>query len=146
MIVFMSKRREFLKSAGALSAASALFQQMGIAAGPKLNDTVVEAGKATASKINGQDLKIHFEGPTDQLKSMTSGSLVLQPGMEPHPPHQHEEEELMMISEGSGDIYIEGKTLKCGPGSIMYCGANKLHGIKNTGKKPLTFYFAKWKA
>ena len=75
----MSKRREFLKSAGALSAASALFQQMGVAAGAKLNDTVVDASNATASKINGQDLKIHFEGPTDQLKSMTSGSLVLQP-------------------------------------------------------------------
>lgn len=142
----MSKRREFLRSAGGFSAASVLFQQVAASAAARLPDTVVSATKATASKINGQDLKIHFDGPTDQLKSMTSGSLLLQPGMEPHPPHQHEEEELMMISEGAGEIYIGGKTLQCGPGSIMYCAANKLHGIKNTGKKPLMFYFAKWKA
>ncbi|HXJ43029.1 MAG TPA: cupin domain-containing protein [Bryobacteraceae bacterium] len=141
----MSKRRDFLKTAGALSAASALFQQVSQGAG-KLSSTVIEAGKATASKQNGQDLKIHFDGPTDQLKSMTTGSLLLQPGMQPHEPHQHPEEELMMITEGSGEIYMDGKTLKCSAGSIMYAAANKLHGIKNTGTKPLMFYFAKWKA
>ena len=146
MIDLMSKRRDFLKTAGALSAASAMFRQVSQGAAGKLSSTVVEAGKATASKENGQDLKIHFDGPTDQLKSMTSGSLLLQPGMQPHEPHQHPEEELMMITEGTGEIYMEGKTLKCGPGSIMYCGANKLHGIKNTGAKPIMFYFAKWKA
>jgi hypothetical protein len=27
----------------------------------------------------------------------------------------------------------------------MYCGANKMHGIK-AGPKNLTFYFYKWKA
>jgi hypothetical protein len=28
----------------------------------------------------------------------------------------------------------------------MYCAAEKLHGIVNTGKTPLMFYFMKWKA
>jgi hypothetical protein len=28
---------------------------------------------------------------------------------------------------------------------MMYCGANKMHGIK-AGPKNLTFYFYKWKA
>ncbi len=92
------------------------------------------------------DLKIYFDGPTDQLHSMTAGSLLLKPGMEPHPPHQHPEEEFMVITEGTGDIVVEGKVTKVGPGTMMYCAANKLHGIKNTGKTPLLFYFYKWKA
>jgi mannose-6-phosphate isomerase-like protein (cupin superfamily) len=33
-----------------------------------------------------------------------------------------------------------------GPGSLMYCVANKPHAIKNTGKTPLLFYFYKWRA
>jgi len=28
----------------------------------------------------------------------------------------------------------------------MYCAANRLHGITNTGKTPLLFYFYKWRA
>jgi len=141
----MPQRRDFLKTSAGLSAVAMLFEQTASAA-PKLPDTVIDAGKATASKQNGQDVKIHFDGPTDQLESMTAGSVLLQPGKEPHPPHKHEEEELVMIAEGEGTIFIEGKPLHVAPGSIMYCGATKLHGILNTGTKPLLFYFCKWKA
>ena len=91
------------------------------------------------------DLRIYYEGPTDQVRSMTAGSLLLKPGMTPHPPHQHEEEEFMVVTEGTGEISVEGKISKVGLGSMMYCAAGKLHGIVNTGKSPLLFYFYKWK-
>ena len=29
---------------------------------------------------------------------------------------------------------------------MMYAGANRLHGIVNTGRTPLLFYFYKWQA
>ena len=76
---------------------------------------------------------------------MTAGSLRLKAGMTPHPPHTHPEEEFMVITEGTGEITIDGKLMKVGPGSMMYCAANKSHGIVNTGKTPLLFYFYKWK-
>jgi hypothetical protein len=41
---------------------------------------------------------------------------------------------------------MEGKITKCGPGSMMYSAANKLHGIVNTGKTPHLFYFYKWQS
>ena len=31
-----------------------------------------------------------------------------------------------------------------GPGAMMYCAGNVIHGITNTGKVPLTFYWSKW--
>jgi mannose-6-phosphate isomerase-like protein (cupin superfamily) len=92
------------------------------------------------------DLLIFFEGSTDQLSSMTAGSLRLNAGMEPHPPHQHPEEEFLLITEGTGEVSLEGKISKVAPGSMLYCGGNKLHGIRNTGKVPMLFYFYKWKA
>jgi quercetin dioxygenase-like cupin family protein len=77
---------------------------------------------------------------------MTAGNLLLMPGKSPHPPHQHPEEEILFITEGSGEVTIAGKPYKVSAGSAMYCEANKLHGITNTGSKPLLFYFCKWKA
>ncbi|HVW84937.1 MAG TPA: cupin domain-containing protein [Bryobacteraceae bacterium] len=138
----MPKRRDFLKTA----AVAALFEQASNAANPKLKNTVVSSKQATASKENGQDLKVYFDGPTDQLKSMTTGNLLLMPGKSPHPPHQHPEEELIMVTEGSGEITVEGKPYPVSAGSIMYCAGNKLHGITNTGTKPMLFYFCKWQA
>lgn len=91
------------------------------------------------------DLRIYFDGPTAMCKRMTAGSLRLNPGATPHPPHEHPEEEFMVITEGTGEILCDGKTVKVKPGAMMYCGAGKLHGIVNTGKKPLLFYFYKWK-
>ena len=92
------------------------------------------------------DICIYWEGATDQIKSMTAGSLRLKPGMSPHPPHMHAEEEFLVITEGSGDITVEGKVTKVGPGTMMYCAGNTLHGITNTGDGPMTFFWSKWVA
>jgi mannose-6-phosphate isomerase-like protein (cupin superfamily) len=109
-----------------------------------LPNSTRSAKDAKLTRENFGDLRIYYDGPTDQLRSMTAGSLLLNPGMSPHAPHQHPEEEFMVITEGTGEISVEGKVSKVGPGTMMYCGAGKLHGIVNTGKTPLLFYFYKW--
>ena len=118
----------------------------GAAGESPIPNAVVDASKAKVSHESFGDLRTFFEGPTSQLKMMTAGSLLLKPGMEPHPPHQHPEEEFMVITEGSGEVLVDGKKVHVGPGSMMYCEGNQLHGVKNTGSKPLLFYFYKWQA
>jgi mannose-6-phosphate isomerase-like protein (cupin superfamily) len=88
---------------------------------------------------------VYFEGKTDELPYMEAGSVLLHPGQEPHPPHQHPEEEFVIIGEGHGHILVGGENTAVGPGTLMYSESNKLHGIKNTGTQPLRFYFCKWK-
>jgi len=139
----MAKRRDLLKFAG-IGALAGFATPVGAAG--KLGNSVTDVGKATLTKETFGDLRIYYDGPTDQLKTMTAGSLLLKPGMAPHPPHQHEEEEFMVVTEGSGEFSIDGKVTKAGPGTMLYCGGNKLHGVVNTGTKPLLFYFYKWKA
>ena len=112
---------------------------------PHLADGCLDESKATLTRESFGDLRVYYDGPTEYLKSMTAGSLRLKAGMEPHPPHQHPEEEFMIVTEGTGEIFVNGKTLKAGPGTMMYCRANSLHGIKNTGSTSLLFYFYKWK-
>lgn len=113
--------------------------------GPLPNITFNEADSKKVPDPSG-DLRIYFDGPTDMLKRMTAGSLRLKAGATPHPPHTHPEEEFMVVTEGTGEIFCDGKTVQVAPGAIMYCAGGKSHGILNTGKKPMMFYFFKWKA
>jgi oxalate decarboxylase/phosphoglucose isomerase-like protein (cupin superfamily) len=134
----MNNRRHWFR----LSAGFAAFS----AAGASLPNITLDPDKAKLTREPFGDLRIYFEGPTAQLRFMVAGSLLLKPGATPHPPHTHEEEEFMVITEGTGVIEIEGKKTAVKPGTMMYCDANKSHGIVNTGKTPLLFYFYKWKA
>jgi mannose-6-phosphate isomerase-like protein (cupin superfamily) len=87
---------------------------------------------------------VYFEGSTPGLKSLVVGSLILNAGQQPHPPHTHPDEELMIITEGTGQITMNGKASNVGPGAVMYVTPNYLHGVLNTGSAPLTFYYIKW--
>lgn len=133
----MPNRRDLLKVAPFFAAIAA-------AQGAKLPNATMSAAQAKLIKEPFGDHRVYFDGPTDQLKAMTAGSLRLNPGATPHPPHDHPEEEFMVITEGAGEILLDGQTTKIAPGSIMYSAAGKTHGILNTGKTPLTFYYFKW--
>jgi mannose-6-phosphate isomerase-like protein (cupin superfamily) len=138
----MPNRRELLFFS-ALPAISALAAAGGAG---KVPNATMDADHSKLERQPFGDLRTYFDGPTEQLRAMTAGSLLLKPGMSPHPPHQHPEEEIMFVTEGTGEIVLEGKVSKVGPGTMMYCAANKLHGVKNTGSTPLLFYFYKWRA
>ena len=113
---------------------------------PKLPDGVLDLDVVPADVQNGCRVFVHYNGPTDQLSGMCTGMAVLDPGASPHEPHRHPEEEFMIVADGTGEIECDGKTTQVGPGSIMYCAGNVLHGIVNTGKVPMTFYWSKWTA
>jgi quercetin dioxygenase-like cupin family protein len=112
---------------------------------PMLADGVVAwQSLPAAGDAPGCKAYVHFNGPTDQLSTMCTGMAVLDPGASPHPPHQHPEEEFMIVASGTGEIEVDGEVTKVGPGAVMYTAANTLHGITNTGTEPMTFYFSKW--
>ena len=114
-------------------------------AGAKLPDGVVDLDALESSDpVSGCRVFTHFNGPTDQLEGMCAGMCVLEPGSSPHPPHQHPEEEFLIVASGTGEIECAGKTTAVGPGAIMYCAGDVVHGITNTGKVPMTFYWSKW--
>ena len=137
----MANRRDVLKWAAGANALALFAEPPGA-----FPSAVLDEKNAKLTKETFGDLRVYFEGSTGQVQSMTAGSLRLKPGMSPHPPHEHPEEEFMVVTEGTGEISVEGKVTKVSPGSMMYCAAGKLHGIVNTGKTPLLFYYFKWKA
>src|SRR5690349_14979433 len=73
-------------------------------------DAVFKLEDAKTEKHPFGELTVFFDGKTGDLKSMIAGTLLLYPGQEPHPPHQHPEEEIMIVTEGQGTILVGGKT------------------------------------
>ncbi len=112
----------------------------------KLRDGVTTLAAVPADAQPGCRVFVHYNGPTDMLSGMCTGMAVLEPGASPHPPHRHPEEETLTIASGTGEIECAGVTTAVGPGDMMYCAANVLHGITNTGPVPMTFYWSKWLA
>jgi len=89
-------------------------------------------------------LRTYCSGPTAGLKNLVIGSIILNPAQQPHPPHTHPDEEILIVAEGAGEITMNGAATKVIAGGVMYVPPNYLHGIVNTGAAPLTFYFIKW--
>jgi mannose-6-phosphate isomerase-like protein (cupin superfamily) len=86
----------------------------------------------------------YFKGQTHGTTDLVVLAVTLKPGQAPHPPHRHAEEEFMILAEGSGRWHLDGKDSPAVKGDAVYAAPWSMHGIKNTGDGPLTYYMVKW--
>jgi quercetin dioxygenase-like cupin family protein len=65
---------------------------------------------------------------------------TVEPGKMPHPAHQHPHEEFILVREGTMDFIYDGASHILGPGSVGYTAPNQMHGFKNAGSTPATYF------
>jgi uncharacterized cupin superfamily protein len=51
--------------------------------------------------------RVYFQGSTEGLKNLIVGSLALKPGKQPHPPHAHVDEELIVLVEATDALLFQ---------------------------------------
>jgi quercetin dioxygenase-like cupin family protein len=85
-----------------------------------------------------------FDTPTATLDQLECHITTINPGEAPHAPHQHADEELIIVKEGTIEAMQNGVTKTASAGSIIFEASNQLHGLKNVGKTPATYYVVKW--
>jgi quercetin dioxygenase-like cupin family protein len=85
-----------------------------------------------------------FQAPTATLDELECHVTTLNPGESPHPPHQHPDEEVIIIKEGTVESLVGGQKRRLGPGSIIFQAANQEHAIRNVGATPATYHVLKW--
>ena len=112
--------------------------------GPLLQSSVVKLDSLSPEgAAPGAKAYVNFNGPTEQLMALAAGLVTLEPGAQPHPPHRHPEEEIMVVGEGTGEFSINGVITQVKTGDMIFAESNVLHGVLNTGKTRMTFYFIK---
>ena len=85
-----------------------------------------------------------FQAPTATLDELECHITTLNPGASPHEPHQHADEEIIIIKEGTVESLNGGVLKRVGPGSIIFQASNQLHSIRNIGSTPATYHVFKW--
>jgi quercetin dioxygenase-like cupin family protein len=99
--------------------------------GPLLQSSVVKVdGIRPEGAAPGAKAYVQFNGPTEQLAALASGFVMLEPGAQPHPPHRHPEEEIMIVGGGTDEFFLDGVTTQVKTCDTIFAEANVLHGIR----------------
>jgi len=114
---------------------------------PPLESHIWKAADARKSTGSWGWISIYTEDgqPSAVTSSVLTAELEFLPGKQLQPPHQHAEEEFQYVIEGSGTWSLNGKEVPLQAGDLMYSKPGDLHGIRNSGDKPMRFFVFKWK-
>lgn len=91
-----------------------------------------------------------FKGRTRVHDEMSCHVSVLEPGHSPHPPHQHPEEEILIVLGGKADLIsvsdADGSQIarSASRGDFGYYPSGFLHTIRNSSDAPITYLMFKW--
>ena len=85
------------------------------------------------------------KGPTATLEELEMHVTTLKPGTSSHPPHQHPNEELVIIREGQVETLSGGVWKKVGPGGVIFNASNSLHALRNIGTTTAVYHVINWK-
>lgn len=91
-----------------------------------------------------------FRGPTTNVIHLGVHASVLDPGASPHAPHQHPEEEVLVVLDGAADLVLlkeddSGEHVeRAGTGGLAYYTGQQFHTIRGAGEEPVTYVMFRW--
>jgi quercetin dioxygenase-like cupin family protein len=127
----------------AILATSALALAAGGTATPPMGSAAVSWEDIVAKPAKGLSRPV-FQAPTATLDELEVHVTTLPPGVAPHPPHKHPDEEIIIIKEGTVEAMVNGESRRLGAGSVIFQAAGQLHTIKNVGDVPAVYHVIKW--
>jgi (S)-ureidoglycine aminohydrolase len=81
-----------------------------------------------------------FYGPEHSGYNLEMHETVLGPGVETHPPHTHAHQEIILLVEGTVQVFMDGRTDTVEAGSVIFYEPNRPHNLRNTGTVPCRYY------
>ena len=109
-----------------------------------MGPTVFEWEDMKPVKTATGEVRSLCKSPTATVDQLEMHVTTLNPGQSPHPPHRHVNEELIILREGECETLSDGKWVRVGPGSVVFNASNSLHGIRNIGTTPATYFVINW--
>lgn len=140
----MLSRRDVLVAVVAASMTMAAVAWAQSPGNPLMKSAVFNWEKIPAAMTSSGEKRVFFRDKTATLDQLAVHVTTVKPGMQAHDPHRHWEEELIIVKEGTIESMQNGETTIVGPGSILFEASNELHGLKNAGDTPASYYVIKW--
>jgi len=109
-----------------------------------LGSAIFDWNSFTAKPNKTGAVRTVVQQPTATLDELEIHITTLNKGESPHAPHQHPDEELVIVKEGTVESLVNGELKRVGPGSIIFQAANQMHSIRNVGDGPATYHVIKW--
>jgi quercetin dioxygenase-like cupin family protein len=106
----------------------------------KLGSTVFRYDTLAAKPTGVGERRDVTDGPTATFERFESHITTLLPGRMSHAPHQHPQEEVIILRQGTLDVTINGVTTRAGPGSLLFFAANDWHNVENVGDGPAEYF------
>lgn len=85
-----------------------------------------------------------FTGSTTNAGMLSNHASILDGGRSPHDPHTHEEEEILLVLDGHGEIVTGSEVVQVRPGMFSYYPAYWPHTIRGVGTDPIQYLMFKW--
>lgn len=111
---------------------------------PLMHSSVFHWNELKVDKTKAGERRSVFDAPTANLTKFEMHVTTLNPGEMPHPAHQHGHEELMIVKEGTLEAVQNGVTNRVDAGGIIFEASNEIHGLKNIGTNPATYFVLAW--
>jgi quercetin dioxygenase-like cupin family protein len=109
-----------------------------------MHSAAIDWNEVPAKKSDVRIVRQFFQAPTATLDELELHVTTLAAGEASHPPHQHPNEELVIIKEGTVEVLVRGEWKRVGPGSVIFNASNELHALRNVGDGPATYHVINW--
>jgi quercetin dioxygenase-like cupin family protein len=139
----MIKRRDIVVALIAISATLCVVAVSGQQT-PVMQSSVFDWNAIPAKQTPVGSVRSFCKAPTATLDQLEVHVTTLNPGLASHPPHQHTNEELVIVKEGTVEALVNGEWKRVGPGSVIFNASNQLHGLRNVGTGPATYHVINW--
>jgi len=94
-----------------------------------------------------------FQGSTPNASDLECHVSVLRQGHRPHPPHTHDEEEILLLLEGEVDLLLpeapgipNDQRMRIRPGDFVYYPSRFPHTLEGASENPANYLMLKWQA
>jgi XRE family transcriptional regulator, regulator of sulfur utilization len=143
----MTRREIALLAAGlAAGAVATVFAQGGSAtrAPARLASAVFPWDALPVEKTASGERRAVFDSVTATVDRLETHVTTVNPGTGSHAAHRHPDEELVYVREGVIEATINGVSQKAPAGSVIFFASNDLHGMRNAGDTPASYFVLRW--
>ena len=109
-----------------------------------MHSTAIEWNDAAFTQEEVRAVRQFMRAPTATLKELELHATTLPAGKSSHAPHRHENEELVIVKEGSVEALVNGQHVRLGPGAVIFNASNEMHSLRNVSDSAATYHVINW--